>query len=200
MSAHSIVGIVNPGGNRSLGCGSTYWKGALGMKARMLNLGAIGMLAVGLLAGTTAAPDNSNSFSAVLSGDVKATISGGATFGHVAGGPTDPDAFTVSLGADTSLGAVLFTHPNARSLKVGSYRVSDEVSEGSVQALVLFGSAERPRGVFRASAGTLTITSISDFGISGLFSLNATGFLASTPDREDQRVSVSGAFNARRSY
>jgi hypothetical protein len=172
------------------------------MKTKLLaHLGAIGMLSVGLVGGATTIPDSSNSFSAVLTGDVRATISGGAMFGRVAGGPTAPDVFTVSLGADSSQGAVLFTQPNSRSLKVGSYRVSDaEVTKESMQALVMLGSAERPQGVFRATAGTLTITSISDYAITGLFSLDATGFMASTPDREDQRVSVSGSFSAQRSY
>jgi len=165
------------------------------------HLGAIGMLSVGLLGGTATIPDSSNSFSAVLSGDVKAAISGNAIFGRIPGGPTAPDVFTVSLGADSSDGAVLFTQPNSRTLKVGSYRISDgDGTEGSVQALVMLGSSEQPRGVFRASAGTLTITSISDYAITGLFSLDATGFLASTPGREDQRVSVSGSFSAQKTY
>jgi len=172
------------------------------MKTKLFaHLGAIGMLSVGLVGGTTAIPDSSNSFSAVLTGDVKATISGGAIFGPVAGGPTAPDVFTVRLGADSSQGAVLFTQPNSRSLKVGSYRISDaDDTEGSVQALVMFGSSNRPEGVYRGSTGTLTITSISRYAITGVFSLDAAGFLASSPDREDQRVSISGSFTAQRSY
>jgi len=172
------------------------------MKTKLFaHLGAIGMLSVGLVGGTTAIPDSSNSFSAVLTGDVKATISGGAIFGSVAGGPTAPDVFTVRLGADSSQGAVLFTQPNSRSLKVGSYRISDaDDTEGSVQALVMFGSSNRPEGVYRGSTGTLTITSISRYAITGVFSLDAAGFLAWSPDREDQRVSISGSFTAQRSY
>jgi hypothetical protein len=68
-----------------------------------------------------------------------------------------------------------------------------------LQALVMVGSSEASQGVFRASAGTLTITSVSDYAITGLFSLEATGFLASKPGHEDQRVSVSGFFSAERS-
>jgi hypothetical protein len=201
VSAHSIVGIVNPGGNRPLRLRLNLLVETTVKTKLFAHLGAIGMLSVGLVGGTTAIPDSSNSFSAVLTGDVKATISGGAMFGRVAGGPTAPDVFTVSLGADSSHGAVLFTQPNAESLRVGSYRISDaDATEGSVQALVMLGSSDRAEGVFRGSAGTLTITSISDYAITGLFSLNATGFLASSPDREDQRGSVSGSFSAQRSY
>ena len=170
------------------------------MKTRLLHLRAIGILSVTLLAGTSAVPDNSNSFSAELTGDVEVSISGSATFGRVAGGPTAPDVFTVSLGGDSSQAAVLFTRPNSRRLKVGSYHVSSPgVSDGSLQALVMVGSSEASQGVFRASAGTLTITSVSDYAITGLFSLEATGFLASKPGHEDQRVSVSGFFSAERS-
>jgi hypothetical protein len=163
------------------------------------HLGALGMVAVSLLAGTAAAPDYSNSFSAMLTGVVRSTISGEATFGRVSGGPTAPDVFTVTLGADSSQGAVLFTQPSGLGLKVGSYRISEGGSdERDVQALVLIGSASRPQGVFRTRAGTLTITSISDYEVTGLFFLDARGFFVSAPNQENHRVSVSGSFTARR--
>jgi hypothetical protein len=167
------------------------------MKSRLLtHLGAIGILSVGLLAGTGPAPDFSNSFSAVLTGDVRTTVAGEATFGRISGGPTAPDVFTVTLGANTSDGAVLFTQPIGGGLSVGSYRISDVGFPGAVQALVVLGSSDRPRGVFRASTGILTITSASEHTLTGLFTLHASGFLASAPEREDQRVSVSGSFTA----
>jgi hypothetical protein len=170
------------------------------MKARLFtHLGAIGLLSVGLLAGTGPAPDYSNSFSAVLTGDVRTTVSGVATFGRISGGPTAPDVFTVTLGADTSDGAVLFTQSTGGGLSVGSYRISDVGFPGEIQALVMLGSSDRPKGVFRASTGILTITSASEHTLTGVFSLHADGFLARAPDRDDQEVSVSGSFTALRS-
>jgi hypothetical protein len=167
------------------------------MKSRLFtHLGAIGVLSVGLLAGTGPAPDYSNSFNAVLTGDVRTTVSGEATFGRISGGPTAPDVFTVTLGADTSDGAVLFTQPIGGGLSVGSYRISDVGFPGEIQALVVLGSSDRPRGVFRASTGMLTITSASEHTLTGVFSLHGDGFLASAPEREDQQVSVSGSFTA----
>jgi hypothetical protein len=171
------------------------------MKTRLFTqIGGFGLLSVSLLAGTVPAPDNSASFSAVLTGAVKTTISGDARFGQVRGGPSAPDVFSLTLGADSSGGAVLFTRPAGSGLHVRSYRVAEAgARDGELQALVVLGSANHPEGVFRATAGTLTITSVSDFEITGLFSVDADGFLASAPDRENQPVSVSGSFIARRS-
>jgi len=169
------------------------------MKTRLFTqIGGFGLLSLGLLAGKVRAPDNSASFTAVLTGDVKTTISGDARFGQVRGGPSAPDVFTLSLGADSPQGAVLFTFPSRAGLNVGSYRVAEAgARDGELQALVVLGSAAHPRGVFRGTAGTLTTTSVSEVEITGLFSVDADGFLASAPDRENRPVSVSGSFIAR---
>jgi hypothetical protein len=198
VTAGSILGSVNPGGNRLLALRLNQLGGSFTMKSRLFtHLGTIGVLSVGLLAGTSAAPDYSNSFSAELTGDVRTTVSGAATFGRISGGSMAPDVFTVTLGADSSHGAVLFTQPGGRGLSLGSYRISEVGSNpGDIQALVVLGSPDQPHGVFRASAGTLIITSVSDHTLTGLFALHASGFLASAAEREDQRVSVSGSFTA----
>jgi hypothetical protein len=170
------------------------------MKATLLaRLGAVAAITLTAFAGVVSPTDRfSYSFSAALSGDVRASISGKATFGRANGGPGAPDVYTLNLGADSSQGAVLFTQPSGAGLSIGSYEVSD-VGHGSgdVQALVMLGRSDRPKGVFRAQAGTLTITSVSDNALTGLFALDATGFLASAPEREDQRVHISGSFTAR---
>jgi hypothetical protein len=171
------------------------------MKTRLFTqMGGFGLLSLSLLAGTVRAPDNSASFTPVLTGDVKTTISGIARFGEVRSGPSAPDVLSLSLGADSPRAAVLFTYPSHSGLNVGSYRVAEAGSpDGELQALVVLGSANQPEGVFRGTAGTLTITSVSDVEITGLFSIDADGFLASAPDRENRPISVSGSFIARRS-
>ena len=170
------------------------------MKTRLFTqMGSFGLLSLTLMAGTVRAPDNSASFSAVLIGDVKTTIAGDARFGQLKGGPSAPDVFSLTLGADSPQGAVLFTYPNASGLHVGSYRVAEAVREGELQGLVVLGSADHAEGVFRVTEGTLTITSVSDVEITGLFAVDAEGFLASAPDREQRPVSVSGSFVAWRS-
>ena len=170
------------------------------MKTRLFTqIGAFGLLSLTLLAGTVRATDDSASFNAVLTGVVKTTISGQARFGQVRGGPSAPDVFSLSLGADSPRGAVLFTYQGLSGLHVGSYRVAEAGARGAeIQGLVVLGSANHPEGAFRATTGTLTITSVSDVEITGLFSIGADGFLASVPDRENQPLSVSGSFIARR--
>jgi hypothetical protein len=173
------------------------------MKATLLGrLGAVAAITLTAFAGVVSPTDRfSYSFSAALSGDVRASISGTATFGRVNGGPAAPDVFTLNLGTDSSQGAVLFTQHSGTGLSIGSYRISDAgQGSGDVQALVMLGRADRPKGVFRVQAGTLTITSVSDKALTGLFALDATGFLASAPERENQRVHVSGSFSARADY
>ena len=171
------------------------------MKTKVFTqIGGFGLLSLSLLAGTVRAPDNSASFSAVLTGVVKTTISGDARFGLVRGRPSAPDVFSLALGADGPRGAVLFTRPTGSGLHVGSYRVAEAGAEGGeLQALVVLGSANHPEGVFRATSGTLTISSISDVEVTGLFSVDTDGFLASAPDQDNQPISVSGSFIARRS-
>jgi len=171
------------------------------MKTKVFTqIGGFGLLSLSLFAGTVRAPDSSASFSAVLTGVVKTTISGDARFGQVHGGPSAPDVFSLTLGLDSPRGAVLFTRPTGSGLHVGSYRVAEAGAEGGeLQALVVLGSANHPEGVFRATSGTLTISSISDVEVTGLFSVDADGFLASAPDQDNQPISVSGSFIARRS-
>ena len=48
----------------------------------------------------------------------------------------------------------------------------------------------------RAGSGKLVITAVSDSTIRGFFRLEATGFVASEPEREDRTVSAGGAFAA----
>jgi hypothetical protein len=171
------------------------------MKTRVFTqIGAFGVLSAGFLAGTRPAHDSAP-FSAVLTGVVKTTITGDARFGLVRGGSSAPDVFTLTLGADNpgGAGAVLFTQSNGEGLRVGSYPIREVgARESNLHALVVIGTAYAPEGVFRATTGTLTITSISDSEINGVFSVQAIGFLASAPDQENQPVSVSGSFTARR--
>ena len=166
------------------------------MKTRLLGrLSAVAMITLTGFAGVASPRDrHADSFRATVSGAVGVTISGKATFGRVAGGP---DVFTLSLGTDSSEGAVLFTLANDNRLSVGSYKVSDTgPGRRVIQGLIMLGRSDRPEGVFRVQSGTLTVTSASDHALTGLFSLDAAGFLASSPERENRLVYVSGSFTA----
>ena len=122
-----------------------------------------------------------SSFSAVVVGDVSVSAKGAA--------PT----LSVSLGARSGTGAVVFSRARGPDLQPGVYQVSEQ---GSVRALVVTGTPTHPTGVFRAQRGVLTVTQVSDESITGEFRLEATGFLASNPLDENRRVSVSGKFTA----
>jgi hypothetical protein len=133
------------------------------------------------------------SFNAAVAGAVSGAASGDAEFGVVPGDPGSAPAVTVSLGARGSGGAVVFTLIGGGELKPGVYNISEE---GNLRALVVTGTPNRPTGVFRVKAGTLTISQASGRSLQGKFRLDAEGFLASAPDNENQRVSVSGEFTA----
>ena len=168
------------------------------MKATLLaRLGAITVVTTTTLAGISSPGyRDSDGFQASLTGAARTVISGQASFGRIAGGKAAPDVFTLQLEGDSTYGAVQFVRPSRSRLTVGSYRISDLGDDAQVQALVVLGPAESPQGVFRGESGVLTITSVSDKTLTGLFVLNATGFTADEPDREDRRLHVSGSFTA----
>ena len=139
-----------------------------------------------------------SSFHAEVRGDVTSTASGEAEFGavqnpdHASGG-----AFVVSLGVCGEQSAILFTRRSGAALAVGRYRISAGAEgENEILALVLTGSPTRPTGVFPAEAGWLVVTAASDRLIAGQFQIDAIGFVAAEPQREDRHVNVTGSFSA----
>jgi hypothetical protein len=157
---------------------------------------AMGAALVMYLAAFTSFTTN-GAFSSAIVGDMRLELHGGAQFGTVQGRGEVPAVFTISLGAGSTDGSVLFTRPGGARLTAGTYRItgSDDGSD-EVRALVMTGSAERPTGVFRGHAGTLVITSVSDNVIRGSYKVDATGFLANDPTAEDKAIRASGGFTA----
>jgi hypothetical protein len=138
------------------------------------------------------APVSRSSFSAMIRGAVTALPEGEARFGLVGG----ESGVSLALGVGDSEGSILFSGPAGVRLAPGTYSVSDAAAAGTARALIVTGRAERPSGSFRAESGTLTITQVSDSGVSGRFELHATGFLASDPTDETRVVTASGTFAA----
>ena len=92
---------------------------------------------------------------------------------------------------------MLFTRASGARLSIGTYQVSaNDDGTDDIRALVVTGSPTRPTGVFQAHSGELVITSVGDSTIRGFFRLEATGFLATEPEREDRSVSAAGTFAA----
>jgi hypothetical protein len=138
-----------------------------------------------------------SSFLGEVHGAATATPRGDATYGIVPAADGGPGMFSLSLGARKDDGAVLFSRSSGARLSVGTYQVSarDDGAD-DIRALVVTGSPTRPTGVFQARSGELVITSVSDTTIRGFFRLEATGFLAREPNREDRTVTAAGTFAA----
>ena len=101
------------------------------------------------------------------------------------------------LGCCSHQGAILFTRRSGTPLDVGRYRISERANGADeILALVLTGSPTRPTGAFRGQSGWLVVTAASDRSLTGRFQLDAIGFRAAEPEREDRPVNVTGSFSA----
>jgi hypothetical protein len=138
-----------------------------------------------------------SSFLGEVHGAMTATPRGDAIFGTVAAVDGQPGSFSLSLGARGDDGAVLFSRASGARLSIGTYSITarDDGAD-DVRALVVTGSPTRPTGVFQARTGELVITAVSDSTIRGFFRMEATGFLAAEPEREDRTVTAAGTFAA----
>jgi hypothetical protein len=157
---------------------SSYWVGA----------------ALLVSATAMAVPEAPGGYVAELRGATTTTVRGSAEFGRARGSQDGP--FVISLGARAEDGAVLLTRWDGTRPWAGEYRISADSTEDGIQALVVTGSIQRPTGVFRAESGTIAITSSSLRHMAGRFELNAVGFLAAEPDRENRQLRVQGSFTA----
>lgn len=136
-------------------------------------------------------------FEATVGGAMSARPSGEVAFGVVGDSASGVTAFTITLGADGSAGAILFTSLEGKLPAPGRYQVTDGATGATgFRASYLPGSAEQPAGLFRARRGTLEITASSAKHISGHFSFTGAGFLASNPSDESAEVTVKGAFTS----
>ena len=141
-----------------------------------------------------ASAPKSSWFEARTTGARTITMRGAAEFG-----PGAPEAarapFVLSLGAESSAGAVIFTRQGGGRLEAGVYPLATAGDRG-VQALVVTGSPTRPTGAFHARSGTLTVTRSEPGIIEGRFELEAVGFEVSDPSDEGKELVVRGAFTA----
>ena len=136
-------------------------------------------------------------FHAEARGDVTSNAWGEAEFGAVQNPDRSPGVFVVSLGTCSHQGAILFTRRSGTPLDVGRYRISVAADgEDEVLALVITGRPTNPTGAFHGRSGWLVVTAASDRLITGRFQLDAIGFLAAEPNREDRHVNVTGSLSA----
>jgi hypothetical protein len=136
-------------------------------------------------------------FRAEIRGDVTSSAWGDAEFGAVQNPDRSSGAFVVSLGACSHQGAILFTRRSGAPLEVGRYRISAGANgEDEILALVITGRPTNPTGAFRGESGWLVVTAASDRLITGRFHVDAIGFVAAEPQREDRHVKVDGSLSA----
>ena len=163
-----------------------------------LGFGSVLLLLTAAFTGHVGPAGNEHSsFLGEVHGAMNANPRGEAVFGTVAPVDGRPGSFNLSLGARGEDGAVLFSRASGARLTIGTYSIAArEDGADDVRALVVTGSPTRPTGVFQAEHGELVITSVSDSTIRGFFRLEATGFLAAEPEREDRTVTAAGTFAA----
>jgi hypothetical protein len=163
---------------------------------------SIAVLGLGVIALTTgafvAAP--TSYFEAAVDGAVEARPSGEVAFGVVGDSATGGPAFTITLGAEGSTGAILFTSLAGTVPTPGRYAVGEDAAMSATGFLASYvaGSVEHPAGLYRARWGTLEITESSAEHISGHFSFTGTGFAAADPSEDDSEVTVNGVFTSTR--
>jgi len=158
-------------------------------KPTLLTLG----LYLGALTLAAAAP-KASWFEARTTGVRTITMSGSAEFGNGAADAAQTP-FVISLGAQSSAGAVIFTSPSGGRLEPGVYPLEGD-GPRALQALVVTGSPTHPTGAFHARSGILTVTRSRDDLIEGRFDIDAVGFESSDPGDEGKELVVRGTFTA----
>jgi hypothetical protein len=167
------------------------------MTTNTFGLGSILLLLTAAFTGPIGRGEEHSSFLGEVHGAATATPRGEAAFGSAPAVDGRPGTFSLSLGARGEDGAVLFSRASGARLSIGTYQVSaKDDGADEIRALVVTGSPTRPTGVFQAQSGELVITSVSDSTIRGFFRVEATGFLATEPEREDRTVTATGTFTA----
>jgi hypothetical protein len=159
----------------------------------ILGMGAAIMLALPAPTATDA------QFALTTSGALRITATGEAEYGALPATSEVPAAFSISLGAQGESGALVLMQRVGTVPLAGRYGVSEWSGHGGADFSAIFvaGSPAEPIGVFRGESGTVTITATRPGRIEGRFRIEARGFLASAPDDENVKVTLSGTFVAR---
>lgn len=155
--------------------------------------------------GDSTGPDNggtTGSFSVSISGDLTDSFDGQAFFGEA----TDPETsetgwvlWLTSTEAQTTGQAVYFVRQGSRP-GTGTHSLAnlddDSLDQGQIGALVFdYTSGSFPVSLF-ATSGSLTVTSSSSSGMSGSFTMQATGVVFDGDEPSEVDVTVSGEFSA----
>lgn len=141
-----------------------------------------------------------SSYKAEVRGAMQVNLAGTAVFGPVRDQAGIPASFSLTLGAYSENGAVVFSRVGADRPKAGTYTISEFVggpeSLQEFHALVALGGPTSPLGTFRGMSGAVTITQSSNERIAGRYELKAVGFMATDAELENREITVRGSFSA----
>jgi hypothetical protein len=160
--------------------------------ASILGMGAAMLLALPSPLSTDA------QFALTTTGALRMTATGRAEYGALPATTEVPAAFSITLGAQSESGALVLMQRVGAVPLAGRYAVSEWSGHDGADFSAVFvaGSPAEPIGVFRGESGIVTITATRPGRIEGKFRIEARGFLAAAPDREDVKVVLSGVFVA----
>ncbi|HEX5634183.1 MAG TPA: hypothetical protein VFX50_13180 [Gemmatimonadales bacterium] len=154
-------------------------------------------LSAALLCGLPTPTEDAH-FALSASGAVRLVATGKASYGALPATAELPQAFSITLGAESKTGALVLMQRAGAAPLAGRYAVR-EYAAGNVSdfsALFVAGSPSEPMGVFRGEQGSITITATRPGRVEGRFRIEARGFLAAAPERDDLRVTLEGTFVA----
>jgi hypothetical protein len=160
-------------------------------RCSILGMGAAMMLAL-------PTPVTDARFALTATGGLHLTATGRAEFGALPATADVPAAFSITLGATSESGALVLMQRVGAAPLAGRYGVS-EWGRGPApdfSAVFVAGSPAEPIGVFRGESGTITITATRPARVEGTFRIEARGFLAAAPEKEDVKVTLQGTFVA----
>jgi hypothetical protein len=141
-----------------------------------------------------AEPAEGGSYSANVTGDLTASLSGSAFFGtETSQGET---GFVVVMGSGTSASAhaVILGVIGSGRPATGTYAINDEDGWTAIHTV---GQNQQSGGSFLGASGTVTITESTAQRVKGSFQYVASGFLAAPNSEPGQaQITVTGQFSA----
>ncbi len=146
---------------------------------------------------TTPPPSTAGRFSADVSGDATAALSGLATVTRYAEGGETVTAVGL-LDADDPRNVVALVIDGEP--RVGTFTVTPEDPASRAGAVVALADGTGDGALYAATAGTITITRVTDDGVAGRFEVEAA-LVADEPEvgaSQPATVTVSGSFDAER--
>ena len=123
-----------------------------------------------------------------------------ARFGVVPNAVRSGPILLISLGADSSAGAVHLSISGDLPPAPGRYPIrpswEDAANDTGFHAAFMAGTARQPRGWFHGESGWVTVTESRQGRVAGVFEVRARGFRNADGAEQDEWVTVSGTFEA----